>query len=479
MRPGIVTLCSFLALPAFAAPSGVLIGVQGSDNTYRTIWIVAEGGVPAVTAVVKGLVVPRENGLWKMDVELKTCGEVGQYEVDELSIRPLEPASGTATIQDCESIARASCGAVYPAGGGLLMERWISYAGPTHFAEQFWLTETCDAHPAWETGFSVHDLDHPEEDVAMETVFQEDRMNALQAAARAVFTCPTDDLDCIDSRDQARLSLSSGWGIARAKGQWSVMVAVSPPDPNHAPSKLMTDVEAPVEFLGLSEGREPAATLEGLPDGDLSMSPEADMVIVRADGVTAYHLVAGSVEGTPVPIPAGSGERVVMIEWASTSQVSPWSAVLQGLSDEAARSLSTGIDRVVWLQGCWEAVSEDRIIEEHWMAPRGDSMLGVSRTVKEGRLVGYELVVLREQGDQLALEAHPSGQPSAVFVSSSIGEQSVVFENPQHDFPQRIGYERQGDDLLGWIEGRQGGEARRMEFPYRRAACSGTMETER
>jgi len=134
---------------------------------------------------------------------------------------------------------------------------------------------------------------------------------------------------------------------------------------------------------------------------------------------------------------------------------------------------STGIQRLAWLQGCWEFVSGARSVEEYWMAPRGDSMVSVSRTVSDGSLVGYELVVVREQGDQLAFEAHPSGQPTAVFVSSTIGEQSVVFENPQHDFPQRIGYQRQGAGLLGWIEGTQDGQVRRIEFPYRPAACSG------
>jgi hypothetical protein len=204
------------------------------------------------------------------------------------------------------------------------------------------------------------------------------------------------------------------------------------------------------------------------------MSPEGDMVIVRTDAVTAYRLAAGSVEGPPVAIPTGSGERVVTIEWASGSQVAAWSAVLERLS--IATSPGTGIDRLAWLQGCWEAVSDDRIIEEHWMAPRGESMLGVSRTIRDGSLVAYELLVVREQGDRLALEAHPSGQPAAVFVSSGIGEQDVVFENPEHDFPQRVGYERQGDNLVSWIEGTEGGEARRIDFPYRRAACSDEVE---
>jgi len=132
-----------------------------------------------------------------------------------------------------------------------------------------------------------------------------------------------------------------------------------------------------------------------------------------------------------------------------------------------------GIRRLSWLQGCWEADSADSSVEEQWMAPRGGTMVGVSRTVRGDRLVAYELVVVREQGEQLAYEAHPSGQPSAVFVSRTVQGESVVFENPQHDFPQRIGYQRSGKDLLAWIEGTRDGQVRRIDFPYRRAVCAG------
>jgi hypothetical protein len=102
-------------------------------------------------------------------------------------------------------------------------------------------------------------------------------------------------------------------------------------------------------------------------------------------------------------------------------------------------------------------------------------MVGVGRTVRGDRPVAYELVVVREQGDRLAYEAHPSGQPSAVFVSQTVEGESVVFENPQHDFPQRVGYQRSGKDLLAWIEGTRDGRVRRIEFPYRRAACAGDV----
>ena len=111
------------------------------------------------------------------------------------------------------------------------------------------------------------------------------------------------------------------------------------------------------------------------------------------------------------------------------------------------------------------------------MAPRGGTMIGVSRTVKGGEMTVHELVVLREKGDRLAYEAHPSGQSPAVFLSREVGEGSVVFENPAHDFPQAVGYRRDGaDSLQAWIEGTppgKPGKPRRIEFKYRRTACPG------
>jgi hypothetical protein len=133
----------------------------------------------------------------------------------------------------------------------------------------------------------------------------------------------------------------------------------------------------------------------------------------------------------------------------------------------------TGIQRVAWLQGCWEAATEDGAIEEHWMAPRGTSMVGVGRTVRGGELVEYELMVLREEGERLAYQAHPSGQPAAVFLSDSVTEKAAVFQNPKHDYPKRIGYEREGPDkLLAWIDGGPDSERPRREFAYRRVSCA-------
>ena len=136
---------------------------------------------------------------------------------------------------------------------------------------------------------------------------------------------------------------------------------------------------------------------------------------------------------------------------------------------------SASSQRLAWLQGCWATVGQERVIEEQWMAPRGKSMFGTSRTVHDGQVVGYEYMMVREQGDRLAFEVRPSGKPPVVFVSDKLDDSSVVFTNSHNDFPQHVGYRRDGPNaVLAWIEGNTNGEARRVDFHYRQVACAGS-----
>jgi hypothetical protein len=149
-------------------------------------------------------------------------------------------------------------------------------------------------------------------------------------------------------------------------------------------------------------------------------------------------------------------------------------AVALAMACETGRAqTSPGIERAAWLQGCWELTTPTRTVEEIWTTAKGGSMIGVSRTIRDGKLAEYEMNVLREQGERLAYEAHPSGQPAATFLSTSIGASELIFENPAHEFPQQIGYRFEGDALLAWIRGTQKGQERRLEFPYKRVRCAG------
>ena len=108
------------------------------------------------------------------------------------------------------------------------------------------------------------------------------------------------------------------------------------------------------------------------------------------------------------------------------------------------------------------------------MAPRGGSMLGMSRTVAGDRTSEFEFMRIREEHGKLVFTARPSGQDEASFASIELTGSGVVFENAAHDFPQRIIYRLNGDgSLLARIEGERRGTFKGVDFPMRRSACAG------
>lgn len=131
------------------------------------------------------------------------------------------------------------------------------------------------------------------------------------------------------------------------------------------------------------------------------------------------------------------------------------------------------LSHAAWLAGCWAAEGKDAGSQENWMAPVGGTMIGMSRTVRAGKTIEFEFIRISTNSEgQLAYTATPSGQREATFVARSIGAGELVFENPAHDFPQRIIYRRTGEQtFLARIEGMRGGTLAVVNFPMRRMAC--------
>lgn len=145
------------------------------------------------------------------------------------------------------------------------------------------------------------------------------------------------------------------------------------------------------------------------------------------------------------------------------------------LAPVAGAAQSTGgIQRAAWLAGCWELRAPGRVTTEMWMAPFGQAMLGASRTVVGGTMREYEFLRLSVRGDTLVYTAAPSGQRPTDFASVGADESPLVFENPAHDFPQRIIYRRVGaDSLVARIEGPgPNNTTRGANFPMRRVSCT-------
>jgi hypothetical protein len=143
-------------------------------------------------------------------------------------------------------------------------------------------------------------------------------------------------------------------------------------------------------------------------------------------------------------------------------------------------SAQADIHALSWLTGCWALDGRDPGSTEQWMAPAGKSMLGVNRTVSNDQTVAFEFMRIIEDDDgNIIFIALPSGQEKAKFTLTAISDSEVVFENPQHDFPQKIIY-RQDDEnsLVGRIEGMSNGSERAVDFPMTRTDCGVRNESE-
>ncbi|WP_342115845.1 DUF6265 family protein [Pseudoduganella sp. OTU4001] len=143
------------------------------------------------------------------------------------------------------------------------------------------------------------------------------------------------------------------------------------------------------------------------------------------------------------------------------------------LASAGAIAHDAPLDKLAWLAGCWTHTNAEAGSMEMWSLPAGGTMLGVARTVKNGKTVEWEHTMIRETAPGVwSYVAKPSRQPEASFAVKSIGDGEVVFENPQHDFPQRIIYKRDGaDGLKARIEGESKGKQKAFDYPMKRTQC--------
>ena len=147
------------------------------------------------------------------------------------------------------------------------------------------------------------------------------------------------------------------------------------------------------------------------------------------------------------------------------------------VSGSAIAADEVSIDRLAWLGGCWSAEGSGAGSGEQWMPLAGGSLMGVSRTVRQGKTVAYEFMRIAQGPDgRLAFFAQPSGKPPASFPVLSMGGTGVIFENLEHEFPQRVIYRLVSPaQLRASIEGMRNGALQSIEFPMVRVSCDSQL----
>ena len=78
---------------------------------------------------------------------------------------------------------------------------------------------------------------------------------------------------------------------------------------------------------------------------------------------------------------------------------------------EATAQGANVVSHLGWMAGCWQQTGANgRFVDEQWMTPRGNTMLGVGRTVRGDSLIEYEQLRIFERDGKAVYHAMPSGQ---------------------------------------------------------------------
>lgn len=126
------------------------------------------------------------------------------------------------------------------------------------------------------------------------------------------------------------------------------------------------------------------------------------------------------------------------------------------------------------MAGCWEREekSKNLLVTEQWMKPAGTSILGMGRTVKNGKTVDHEFMRIEQRTDGIYFVAKPKANESeTAFKLKSFSAKEAVFENPEHDFPQRVIYRIGATKMVGRIEGDRNGKPAGIDFPFEKVNC--------
>lgn len=112
-----------------------------------------------------------------------------------------------------------------------------------------------------------------------------------------------------------------------------------------------------------------------------------------------------------------------------------------------------------WLEGHWVSYDEGRWSEEVWLAERGGMMLGTGRSGSANGRGSFEYLRIGRSGDTLTYWAAPGGGETTAFTATEQSCNGLTVENREHDYPQRIRYERDGDMLKATISNADGSNA--------------------
>ncbi len=131
------------------------------------------------------------------------------------------------------------------------------------------------------------------------------------------------------------------------------------------------------------------------------------------------------------------------------------------------------LEKMNWLIGNWENKMDDGILSETWKKENDSTFSGTTYfIINKKDTVHSETILLTQLNNQLIYSPTVKGQnndESVDFKLSSESENTFVFENPKHDYPQKIVYKKVNENsLVATISGIQQGKQSTESYPMKK-----------
>ena len=128
------------------------------------------------------------------------------------------------------------------------------------------------------------------------------------------------------------------------------------------------------------------------------------------------------------------------------------------------------LEKMSWLIGEWENKMPDGVLTETWVVYNDSIFAGRTVFVKDKDTLHYEEILLTQKGETLLYIPTVKGQndnkPVEFKMSETKTENEFAFENPAHDYPQKIVYKKVNDtNLIATISGKQQGKPSSESYP--------------
>jgi len=127
------------------------------------------------------------------------------------------------------------------------------------------------------------------------------------------------------------------------------------------------------------------------------------------------------------------------------------------------------IDNLKFMAGSWEADRGNGVSQETWMPPEGGTMLGVSRTVRDGRTTFTEFLKIEDREGKITLTiSQKLGGPAITLIAGKVSATEVVFEPVDDPNKATITYRLVEKEMHATVAGFRDGNPYTIEFKFKR-----------